>query len=156
MQWSTLPTKKIAISVVVLEGLSTTVKLDNTLAYEWLTDIYHAAVPCSGMKKGLRLHFAAVTLLIISTGMAQTETLPKWLPHRKKWQDRQNCALGDAIITRRRKSFIKHSVFILLFVIGFLQDSQREIEGERERYCQEAESTRHGWLPLEVLRLLVY
>jgi hypothetical protein len=64
--------------------LSTTLKLDNTLAYEWLTDIYHAAVPCSGMKKGLRLHFAAVTLLIISTGMAQTETLPKWLPHRKK------------------------------------------------------------------------
>ncbi|HEU4444193.1 MAG TPA: hypothetical protein VFR94_05930, partial [Nitrososphaeraceae archaeon] len=62
----------------------------------------------------------------------------------KKRQDRQNCALGDAIITRRRKSFIQHSVFILLFVIGFLQDSQREIEGERERYCQEAESTRHG------------
>ena len=84
MQWSTLPTKKIAISVVVLEGLSTTVKLDNTLAYELLTDINHAAVASSEMKKGLRLHFAAVTLLIISTGMAQTETLPKWLPHRKK------------------------------------------------------------------------
>jgi hypothetical protein len=84
MQWSTLPTKKIAISVVVLEGLSTTVKLDNTLTYEWPTDIYHVAVPCSGMKKGLRLHFAALTLLIISTGMAQTETLPKSLPHRKK------------------------------------------------------------------------
>jgi hypothetical protein len=62
----------------------------------------------------------------------------------KKWQDRQNCALGDAIITRRRKSFIRHSVFILLFVIAFLQDRQSEIEGERERYCQEAESRRHG------------
>jgi hypothetical protein len=149
MQWSTLPAKKIAILVVGLEGLLTTVKLDNTLTYEWLTDIYHAAVPCSGMKKGLRLHFAAVTLLIISTGMAQTETLPKWLPHRKKAARQTelrswNCALGDAIITRRRKSFIQHSVFILLFVIVFLQDSQREKEGERERYCQEAESTRHG------------
>lgn len=72
MQLQTLPTKKITISVVAQEDLSTTVKFDNTLAYEWQTEIYHAAVPCSGMKKGLRLYFAAVTLLIISTGMAQT------------------------------------------------------------------------------------
>jgi hypothetical protein len=76
--------KKIAISVVAQEDLSTTVKSDNTLAYEWQSDIYHVAVPCTGMKKGLRLYFVAVILLIISIGMAQTETLSKWLPHRKK------------------------------------------------------------------------
>jgi hypothetical protein len=64
--------------------LSTTVKLDNTLEYEWQTDVYLAAVPYSGTKKGLALYFAAVTLLIILTGMAQIENLSKWLPHRKK------------------------------------------------------------------------
>ena len=66
------------------EDLSTTVKLDNTVEYECRTEIYLAAVPCNGMKKALQLYFAAVTVLIISTGTAQTETLSKWLPHLKK------------------------------------------------------------------------
>jgi hypothetical protein len=66
------------------EDLSTTVKLDNTVEYECRTQIYLAAVPCNGMKKALQLYFAAVTVLIISTGTAQTETLSKWLPHLKK------------------------------------------------------------------------
>jgi hypothetical protein len=63
---------------------TTTVKLDNTLEHEWQTDIYLADVPCSGTKKELPLYFAAVTLLIILTGMAQIENLSKWLPHRKE------------------------------------------------------------------------
>jgi hypothetical protein len=66
------------------EDLSTTVKLDDTVGYECRTQIYLAAVPCNGMKKALQLYFAAVTVLIISTGTAQTETLSKWLPHLKK------------------------------------------------------------------------
>ncbi len=66
------------------EDLSTTVKLDNTLEYECRTEIYLAAVPCNGMKMELPLYFAAVTLLIISTGTAQTETLSNWSPHLKK------------------------------------------------------------------------
>jgi hypothetical protein len=66
------------------EDVSTTVKLDNTLEYECRTEIYLAAVPCNGMKKELPLYFATATLLIISTGTAQTETLSNWLQHLKK------------------------------------------------------------------------
>lgn len=66
------------------EDLSTTVKLDKTVEHECRTETYLAAVPCNGMKKELPLYFAAVILLIISTGTAQTETLLKWSPHLKK------------------------------------------------------------------------
>lgn len=66
------------------EDLSTTVKLDNTLEDECRTEIYLAAVPCNGMKKELPLYFAAVILLIILTGTAQTETLSNLSPHLKK------------------------------------------------------------------------
>jgi hypothetical protein len=66
------------------EDLSTTVKLDNTLENECRTEIYLAAVPCNGMKKELPLLFAAVILLIILTGTAQTETLLNLSSHPKK------------------------------------------------------------------------
>jgi hypothetical protein len=66
------------------EDVYTTVKLDNTLEYECRTEIYLAVVPCNGMKKELPLYFAAATLLIISIGTAQTETLSNWSQHLKK------------------------------------------------------------------------
>jgi hypothetical protein len=75
---------KIAISPGGIEDLSTTVKLDNTVENECRTEIYLAAVPCNGMKKELPLYFAAVILLIILTGTAQTETLSNLSPHLKK------------------------------------------------------------------------
>jgi hypothetical protein len=62
----------------------TSVKLDNTPAYECRTEICHVDVPCSGIMRGPQLYFAFVTPLTISTGMAQIEILSKWSLHRKE------------------------------------------------------------------------
>jgi hypothetical protein len=64
--------------------IPTSVKFDNTPAYECRTEICHVDVPCSGIMRGPQLYFAFVTPLTISTGTAQIEILSKWLLHRKE------------------------------------------------------------------------
>ena len=64
--------------------IPTSVKFDNTPAYECRTEICRVDVPCSGIMRGPQLYFAFVTPLTISTGTAQIEILSKWSLHRKE------------------------------------------------------------------------
>jgi hypothetical protein len=64
--------------------LPTSVKLDNTPAYECRTEICHVDVSYSGIMGEPQLYFAIVTPLTISTGTAQIEILSKWSLHRKE------------------------------------------------------------------------
>ncbi len=57
--------------------LPTSVKLDNTPAYECRTEICHVDALCSGMTRERQLCFAVVIPLTISTGTEQIEISSK-------------------------------------------------------------------------------
>jgi hypothetical protein len=79
------------------------------------------------MKKALPLYFAAVTLLIISTGMAQTETLSKWLPHLKKAARQTELHSWRCDNNNNKKKFL-HGIAYLFCFLALYSCKQTETE----------------------------
>ena len=82
------------------------------------------------MKKALPLYFAAVTLLIISTGTAQTETLSKWLPHLKKAARQTELHSWRCDSNNNKKKFLHVIAYLFCSLTLY---SCKQIETQRER-----------------------